>query len=166
MKTLRESLFDDDLVTKKMETFGDIFEPFYIRVAYNNRPGVTAKDGYNVVASSFDYEKLKHDIKPDDELNAFIKWSSMEYANELQYILALINDIPLSKSDADRWSRYSEVLKDEISRVLDKYKKRGEWSRKHGYVTMTSDRDCLPYLLIGNRNMYNASIEIYFKRKG
>ena len=165
MKTLRESLFDDDLVEKdlKFDVFGDLYTPYYIRVSYGWKDGIKTKDAYYRIMSIFDYNKLKRDVKPID-MSKILKGNTLEYADELQYILTLISNILVSKSDQKKWMMYDSILHDEIEKVLNKYKNKSEWSRKRAWVAMYINSNDLPYLKINCENP-NTYIQIDYKKK-
>lgn len=165
MKTLVESLFDRDLVEKNLPLFGDMYVVDRIESHSKTVPGVGPKGVPAVVSANFNLSKLKRDVKPMDLSKAeYIHYSPKDIPEEIQCVLALIADITILPSDKDKWKSFSEILKDEIKEVLDKYKNMGKWVNNRAFSTMFVGGNGVPYLRIGNSSPF-AYLEIYYKEK-
>lgn len=165
MKTLVESLFDRDLVEKNLPVFGDMYVVDRIESHSKTAPGVGPKGVPVVVSANFNLPKLKRDVKPMDLSKVeYVHYSSKDIPEEIQCVLALIADITILSSDMDKWRLFSEILKDEIKEVLDKYKNMGKWINNRAFTTMFVDGDGIPYLRIGNSSPFSY-LEIYYKEK-
>ena len=162
-QTVMESLFDKDLVEKNLPVFGDYYvvdkiESHFVGFTgfYDNNVSETIQ---NQVMKNFDYTKLKRDIKPVNLKK--IQGYDNETLENLQYIIALINDIVIPEGERSSWNIFSEILKDELNIILKKYK-----NTKYGrpFMTMFINRDGLPYLRIGINKPF-MWLEIYYKEK-
>ncbi len=165
MKSLKESLFDRDLVEKNLPAFGDMYVVDRIESHSRTVPGVGPKGVPVVVSANFNLSKLKRDVKPMDLSKVeFIHYSPKDIPEEIQCVLALIADITILPSDKDKWKSFSEILKDEIKEVLGKYKNPSKWINNRAFTTMFVGEDDIPRLRIGNSSPF-AYLEIYYKEK-
>ena len=159
MRSLKESLFDKDIVTRDIPMFGDLFE--VSSISYPNCPReYSGASALKLIMSNFNEQKLKRDIKP-------LNLSKVEGYYEdpldlLRYILALINQMPVIGEIEQK--PFSQIFIDELKEILDNYKNRGRWTDNRASVTMFIDRYGSPYIRFacGHPWMY---FEVFYKNK-
>ena len=128
MKSLRESLFDDDLVTKELPTFGDMYKP--VEISYSSTEDIQQ------VGDSFVLSRLKKDIKP---LNLDGIDGYNEFAKQPDYlpcVLSKVNELPQEEKfiSAERKCEYSSY-DSQLNEMFGKYLKSNS---KHSiYFEMT-----------------------------
>ena len=124
MKSLKESLFDSDIVEK-----GICFENYYELEHFGFRDGnvyYTDKTPYNSMFSHLKLADLKKNYKPADISNVQYGtvWSKVDYEEiktylrPLEYIVSLINSIEIL--DLETFSRTNEFINELNSKLLDK----------------------------------------------
>ena len=127
MKSLQESLFDTDLVTKELPGFGSYFE-FTVFNFRDNNVYYTSPTPYNSIFSHFKLADLKKKYKPTDISNARFGplWASFKYneisayVKPLEYIVSLINDVEIP--DPDTFSKSYEFIDKLVSLLQEKIK--------------------------------------------
>ena len=111
MKSLRESLFDDDLVTKKIPTFGDYYkvDGVFVRDEEYDNGGwsqSTKEDDYKWLVNTIRVPELKKDFKKPVEINNNSKsrwaqgWSAdKQFRDTLGWLIAAMNELPADLDD-------------------------------------------------------------------
>ena len=103
MKSLAESIFDKENVTKEL-TFGDKFKPCYINVFENG-----AWLPLDKIANMFVMSKLKKAGDPMniDHLMRYNDWGSKKGKEALELIIGLVATLPLKQEviEKEYWSR-------------------------------------------------------------
>ena len=88
MKSLSESLFDKDLISKDL-TFGDMYEPEEILYS--------STDNLKVIGNMFVGSKLKKDVKPLD-LDGVLGYDQFKkLLDYLPYVLGKVAELPLEE---------------------------------------------------------------------
>ena len=125
MKSLVESLFDKDLIKRKVPSFGDYYEFEHFGFQDNN-VYYTDKTPYNSMFSHFKLADLKKNYKPADISKARYGsvWSPIDY-NEikthlkpLEYIVSLINSIEIPPPDT--YAKTYEFIQDVSNSLQEK----------------------------------------------
>lgn len=115
MKTLAESLFDDDLITKELPTFGNMYKP--VEISYSSTENIQQ------VGDSFVLSKLKKYVNPlsldgVDGYNKFAK--QFDY---LRYVLSKVDELPqeekfISSEHKVAYSSYDSQLNEMFGKYL------------------------------------------------
>ena len=124
MKSLKESLFDKDIVEKGI-CFGNYYELEHFGFQDNN-VYYTSKTPYNSMFSHFKLADLKKNYKPTDISNVQYGpvWSRVDYdeiktyIRPLQYIVSLINGIEIPS--LEMFSRTNEFINELSSKLRNK----------------------------------------------
>ena len=158
MKSLRESLFDGDLINKDLPGFLDD----YIPVDITGTPG-----SWPAILDFINFNKLKKISKPYDLKN--VKWIPGDTRMEpLERIVGVINDLPAElriKFDKCRTSQ-EEMVINQID-LKDLFK--GVFTSKRVIVFLSKVTDGTPCINIQIFDKANHTWEywlsIYFKKK-
>lgn len=142
MRTLAESLFDKDIVTKNL-TFGDLYEPVSISSYGISR----AAEVYTDIANMFIESKLKKNITSVDitKLPGVEIFVSKRGKEAMNCILGVIMNLP-AKEFTD-WG--TNDYKKELDRVFEPLVKKPYWRR-----TLDIDID----------NISSRAVQIHIKR--
>ena len=108
MKSLKESLFDRDLIEKDILSFGDKYSPYEIQISFNN--GNTYIDKYKKLLTCFPKTKLKQILNKHkreyidlvDLHDVYIRGididthdrDEMDIINHIKLLIAVINTLP------------------------------------------------------------------------
>jgi len=104
LESLTESLFDDDLVSKDIPSFGDKYEIDRISISFNS--GTTFPDKYKKILSCFPSRELKKLLTPDEikeakninldgvDVRGVNSDSEKSIFEHLKYVIAVVNKIP------------------------------------------------------------------------
>ena len=111
MKTLQESLFDKDIVTKDL-TFGDLYEP----VSISSYGIAHAGEVYTDIANVFIESKLKKSATPMDvtKLPGVEIFCSKRGKEAMSYIIGIVMELPAKKFTD--WG--TKDYEDELTRVF------------------------------------------------
>ena len=89
MKTLRESLFDKDLIKRKPATFGDLYKP--VKILYRGT------EDLEVIGNMFVMSKLKNNTTPL-ELDGIAGYDRFKkLLDYLPYVLSKVAELPIDE---------------------------------------------------------------------
>ena len=164
MKTLVESLFDKDLVTKRI-TIGDYFklDSFGIRDGSQN----TSKWAYSQILGRMNILKFKKDYPAADLSDVMpggypgYKYSDVkEYTDGLEYFVSFLNDFDVIINDR------GEVDNDEIKRLLVEIRRKFDRYLKNHDLTIDviGRHDGLTFWVNHPRFPNNSMWLVYYKK--
>ena len=163
IESLTESLFDDDLVSKDIPSFGDKYEIDRISISFNS--GSTFPDKYKKILSCFPTRELKKLLTPDEikeakninldgvEVRGIDSDSEKSIFEHLKYVIAVVNKIP---DIPEQYNEYSEKMFSSMLKVF-----RGVGWKDWGRETLRS-RSSAPTFVLSCNTSYKSWIVLSF----
>lgn len=160
MKSLVESLFDDDLVTKELPKFGDVYKPVWIYSTNSNNPFKKITNMFNMDELRKASKNKKLDLSEVQQKGHY----DNKYLDTIEMIAGLIADFP-----------YNPKLHGYDSEIIDTFKplarspywRRGisvSFSGSHGAVGDNGDGIVELNITKSSRTEY-LNVVIKFERK-